>query len=240
MTDPKDGALSSNRTPQSIEAVSRFGSFFGNDNHAFLVKKAERLASAIHVVTGFISADEPLRARLRNLSLEVVQNSVNLDRLGEVGVEAYGTECATIAALLETAQAAGLVSSMNARMICDEYLSLATFLRDRYASIRARTQDFKDMPPPQIPIGFYKGQKDIPSYKTPQKTDSPSKGQINDGRKKDILSLFANKERISIKDAVSAVPGVSEKTIQRDLLALVEAGVLIKEGERRWSTYKKA
>lgn len=239
MTDPKDGALSSNRTPQSIEAVSRFGSFFGNDNHAFLVKKAERLASAIHVVTGFISADEPLRARLRNFSLEVVQNSVNLDRLGEVGIEAYGTECATIAALLETAQAAGLVSSMNARMICDEYLSLATFLRDRYASIRARTQDFKDMPPPQIPIGFYKGQKDIPSYKTPQKTDSPSKGQINDGRKKDILSLFANKERISIKDAVSAVPGVSEKTIQRDLLALVEAGVLIKEGERRWSTYKK-
>lgn len=240
MTDPKDGALGSNRTPQPIEAVSRFGSFFGNDNHAFLVKKAERLASAVHVVTGFISSDEPLRTRLRTLSLEVVQNSVNLDRLGEVGVEAYGTGCATIAALLETAQAAGLVSSMNARMICDEYLSLATFLRDRYASIRARTQDFKDTPPPQMPIGFYKGQKDIPSYKTPQRTDTSPKGQINDGRKKDILSLFANKERISIKDAVSAVPGVSEKTIQRDLLALVEAGVLIKEGERRWSTYKKA
>ena len=31
---------------------------------------------------------------------------------------------------------------------------------------------------------------------------------------------------------------VSEKTVQRELFALVKEGVLKKEGEKRWSVYK--
>jgi len=43
-----------------------------------------------------------------------------------------------------------------------------------------------------------------------------------------------------IKDITSLIGDYSEKTVQRDLVALVKAGVLKKEGERRWSKYMLA
>lgn len=55
-----------------------------------------------------------------------------------------------------------------------------------------------------------------------------------------ILGMLQQKDRISIKDVTAVIKDVSEKTVQRELLALVEQGVLKKEGERRWSTYTLA
>ena len=45
------------------------------------------------------------------------------------------------------------------------------------------------------------------------------------------------KNEYTIKDIALHIPGVSEKTVQRDLQALVSAGVLKRKGERRWSRY---
>jgi predicted ArsR family transcriptional regulator len=55
-----------------------------------------------------------------------------------------------------------------------------------------------------------------------------------------ILTLLQRKDRIAIKDVTAVIRDVSDKTIQRELLALVAQGVLIKDGERRWSTYRLA
>ncbi|PIR44441.1 MAG: hypothetical protein COV10_04865 [Candidatus Vogelbacteria bacterium CG10_big_fil_rev_8_21_14_0_10_51_16] len=52
-----------------------------------------------------------------------------------------------------------------------------------------------------------------------------------------ILSYITGGREYTIKDIVLHVPGVSEKTIQRDLQALVSAGLLRRKGERRWSRY---
>ncbi len=53
-----------------------------------------------------------------------------------------------------------------------------------------------------------------------------------------ILGLLQKKDRITVKDVSRVITDVSEKTLQRELLALVSQGVLRKEGERRWSTYR--
>ncbi len=58
-----------------------------------------------------------------------------------------------------------------------------------------------------------------------------------DSRQMKILTLLRAKSNLSIKDFASVIPDCSEKTIQRELLELVEKGVIKKEGERRWSTY---
>ena len=58
-----------------------------------------------------------------------------------------------------------------------------------------------------------------------------------DDRRKIILALIKQKPALSVKDITKSIPTVSEKTIQRELLAMVLAGILIKRGERRWSTY---
>lgn len=59
-------------------------------------------------------------------------------------------------------------------------------------------------------------------------------------RREQILDILKTRTNLSIKDFSGVIKGCSEKTIQRELLALVAEGVLKKEGERRWSTYSMA
>lgn len=56
-------------------------------------------------------------------------------------------------------------------------------------------------------------------------------------RRNTILRLIKDKREVTIKDISSVVSDISEKTIQRELLALVSEGVLNKTGEKRWSRY---
>lgn len=75
-----------------------------------------------------------------------------------------------------------------------------------------------------------------------------TKGQNKPGKIKNtatsrsqaILTVVKAKGVVSIRDVADVITDCSEKTIQRELLALVEKGVLRKEGERRWSTYRLA
>lgn len=66
--------------------------------------------------------------------------------------------------------------------------------------------------------------------------ESISRG-LGEERRKTIVEQFLPDKEYSIKDLLGTVPGVSEKTIQRELATLVETGILGKHGERRWSRY---
>ncbi|MBX4198763.1 hypothetical protein KW800_00575 [Candidatus Parcubacteria bacterium] len=59
-------------------------------------------------------------------------------------------------------------------------------------------------------------------------------------RQTTILTLLKKKNEIIVGDVTPLIPGVSEKTIQRELLAMVAAGILRKIGEKRWSRYTLA
>lgn len=52
-----------------------------------------------------------------------------------------------------------------------------------------------------------------------------------------IIALLKRKKEVMIKDVTEVIRDCSEKTIQRELLNLVEQGVLSKVGERRWTKY---
>jgi hypothetical protein len=67
-------------------------------------------------------------------------------------------------------------------------------------------------------------------------TPTPKKVGYSE-RQNIILREIRNRGQLTIRDLVGKIEGCSEKTIQRELLALVEGGVLKKEGERRWSKY---
>ena len=60
---------------------------------------------------------------------------------------------------------------------------------------------------------------------------------IKDKRQDTIIALVKKHRTLTIKGFTGVIKDCSEKTIQRELLALVARGVLKKEGERRWSTY---
>lgn len=59
-------------------------------------------------------------------------------------------------------------------------------------------------------------------------------------RRSVIINLLKRKKEVMIKDISPLIHGCSEKTIQRELLAMVKAGILNKQGEKRWSRYSLA
>jgi hypothetical protein len=63
---------------------------------------------------------------------------------------------------------------------------------------------------------------------------------VQKDRRATILGMLQRKDRVSVRDVAGVIKDCSEKTLQRELLALVAQGVLKKEGERRWSTYRLA
>jgi len=75
----------------------------------------------------------------------------------------------------------------------------------------------------------------LPVKDSQNKTSRPTESK-ND-RQAIIIRLLSKKSGLSINDFTDSVKGVSAKTIQRELLAMVASGVLKKAGERRWSTY---
>ncbi|KND48462.1 MAG: hypothetical protein AB200_01890 [Parcubacteria bacterium C7867-005] len=56
-------------------------------------------------------------------------------------------------------------------------------------------------------------------------------------RQSTIIALLKRKKEIMIKDVSPLIDGCSEKTIQRELLSMVQSGILRKHGEKRWSRY---
>ena len=226
------------KSSSSIYAIQKFSDFYANNHHAFLVRKAERLASALYVITGFIQPSDPLRERLRTLALELISRSSDSVSFHAGGADVFASRCAEIGALLETAQSAGLISHMNASLICDEYASLASFAKENKAKIldQGDTLERSEVSP-SVKESALKSKTNVFLKIKDYKRVSEISSKRRSDRKTKILSLIDRKGKISIKDAVSVISECSEKTIQRDILSLVSEGVLYKEGERRWSVY---
>lgn len=62
-------------------------------------------------------------------------------------------------------------------------------------------------------------------------------GRNHSKRRRAILELFKETDEITITDVQAVIEGCSQKTMQRELKAMVENDLLIKKGKRRWSSY---
>jgi hypothetical protein len=237
-----DKNTDSNKIPSSVSFSANSTSLNSNSYHNFVVKKSERLASALYVLTGFMPSEEPVRTRLRVCALDLITRSANPSEISEGGAEKFEYRCSEITTILETARYAGLISEMNARLLSEEYASLATFVHTNAAKITEKRHELQRssvVTPRGIasPIRHYSPLEKSRVFKG---QEANGKNNVLENRKGIILNLFNTKDKISLKDASALIPGVSEKTIQRDLLGLVQEGILTKSGSRRWTIYQKA
>lgn len=75
-------------------------------------------------------------------------------------------------------------------------------------------------------------------HATPPTTPLASSFQMRkQTRREQILALFVKGVDVSIKDIAARIKGCSEKTIQRELNALLYDNVIERIGEKRWSRY---
>ncbi len=213
------------------------------DSHKFILLKTEKLSVAVHIVTGHLSAREAVREELRRLSLQLVSdvraliNGEQGDFLSDTIHLCTATD--GMISMLYVAKTAKLIGQGNSSLLEREYAELGNFFTKNHlehstlgtlpatpantSSIRHHTDDKRHM------------------SKYVRKNQKNVNTQPNGiARKESILNSIQGREAYSLSDIASKIRGVSEKTIQRDLLALVAEKVLKKTGERRWSRYLRA
>lgn len=257
--------------------------FEGNHLYIYLYKKAEKLASALYVVTNLIDSKEVLRSLLREKSINIFSEVMQLQKMSLTNHNALKKDVDTkvehvssdtllsgiteIVSLLEIARVSRHISEMNFSVLEREYIDLGILIKTKREDIAPDNvqlpKEFFDVPNlyetrvlKQSSIKDTKHTQKI--YKTKKEKQIPIKDTLDsvtkpkdiihpktadirhNNRRNTILELLQDKPSVTVKDVINEIQGCSSKTLQRELLSLVNEGILKKEGERRWSTYSLA
>ena len=230
---------------------SIFNNIFEKDiRRVFIYKKAERLAKAIHLVAPAFAESVSLKNRIDAIGIGLVDAAMMPPTRARTSLS---RELLALSSLLSIARTSDILSSMNIDIITREvhillkevaaYEDPRLFLDESptlsgLAKKASKKNVFQDSVVPKRVVIRHP----VEDGSTPG-----GKGHIKDiagvsdirikDRSEAILSVIRNKGKASIKDISTIVRGVSEKTIQRELLSLITAGMVLKQGERRWSTY---
>lgn len=233
--------------------------------YIFLTQKAEKLTSALYKITDFINDAEPLKWELRKAGLDFLGVMISSDSINGEIASYKANFIDKITALLNVSFIGSYVSKMNFSILKDEYVSLKTMILETQRSSLA--SDDLSISKEEIYLlttgqkaqyighnikDIHKGHTNKTSkghieIKVPQSLrgfgnrakDSQSVAE-RDKRKSLIIDFIKVSGDVSIKDILknaSFARGLSSKTIQRELTAMVLSGTLEKNGERRWSRY---
>jgi DNA-binding transcriptional ArsR family regulator len=236
------------RTNQPVHASndfvlekSIFNNIFEKDiRKVFIYKKAERLAKAVHLIAPAFNDSMSLRSRVGGIAVGLVDAAILPSGSARA---ALSRELLALSSILAIARTSGLLSPMNADLITRETHLL---LQEVAAYEEPRLSFEEDMTLSGIAKKAVAQAISTPATRRitsgglrramPHETD---KGHLKD-RREAILSLIKDRKEVGIKDISTMMRDISEKTVQRELAALVASGVIIKHGERRWSTYSPA
>lgn len=197
--------------------------FLKDFKKAFVYKKAEKLSHAVHVVLAHTGELQGVTDRIGLLSTEIIADVLRADR---VRVSAASLE---LCSLLRVGETAGVFASKNVELLTKEYTYLlASIFEPANESVSIDTSVEE----------LFQEEKNTPAARsaTVATEKNASKGQKD--RKGQIVDILKDKGPSGIKDISSVIREYSEKTIQRELNNLISEGLVVKEGERRWSTYR--
>jgi hypothetical protein len=236
------------RAEDFVLEKSIFNNIFEKDiRRVYIYKKAERLAKAIHLIEPAFSGSISLRNRVGAIAVGLVDAAILPSGAARA---ALSRELLMLSSVLSIASTSGFLSSMNADLIAREAYNLL----QEIAAYEEPRLSFDEAPTlSTIAKSVFSREVSRHANPTPPKHLAPrnsafgGKGHIKDNeasnikdRREAVLSVIKNKGKANIKDISTFIRGVSEKTIQRELLALIATGIVLKQGERRWSTYSLA
>jgi len=171
-----------------------------------------------------------------------------------------------IRSLIQLGKLSGRFSPMNADLVRSEIKSISDtcegILQQIFSGVPATNTSFLHQATLELPEEFFavkqpqkKGEeapleteKKVVSMSKPRvsmqvdevkKASEPrvSNETIKQDRAVKIIGILSRTNEASIKDIAAEFPGVSEKTIQRDMAKLTDAGKVRTEGKRRWTRY---
>lgn len=246
---------------------SIFSNIFDKDiKRVFIYKKAERLAKAIHLITPAFQNTPSLRDRIDAIAVGLVDAAILspsaartalsrelLALSSMLSIARTGGMLSSMNTDLITNEAHALLQEVatyeEPRLFLDDTPSLSELSRNAtHASTLPNEQTSRRLRQSDGLQRVVSVPRTSRSVATPnKKSKGHSKGQdenvvkdidfIKDTRREAILSVIRRKGSTHIKDISTVIRNVSEKTIQRELSILVANGVLLRKGERRWTSY---
>ena len=219
-----------------------------DDYYNIVFKKTERIASAVFYVLAHGELSDRTRVHYDRLSdkamalHESVINSLNLYEY-EVRDKIYPLQSALVAlgSTAHLATSAGLITIDIEAVIAEEIDVVLRYIRNHYMHAAAGR--------PNLGVAASSNPKPATNPSRAPRRQRPNiplndlssdavlvYSDLND-RTSRIRTVLDAKPNATIKDLSEIITDVSSKTIQRDLNSLIESGEVIRQGERRWSTY---
>lgn len=208
---------------------------------AYVFKKTQKIAQALYLITDFFEPSEPLRQSIRKSANLLFETSGIFLRNHQKdksisSSDLLGSFLETLS-LLDTAHLVHLLSDKNHLILKDEITHVMEEIEANKEKKIQLSKEFMATPSPED----YKRQN-VPNPNVVKDiiTPKPHKGRPADNKIKrsiQVIGLFKPGIEFTIKDITSHLKDVSGKTIQRELLSLVDRGILKKKGEKRWSRY---
>ena len=236
--------------------------------YEFVNKKTEKLVTALYMVTDCMDTDDALKSKLRQLGVELLSDMYKLSSLSpmdkHVHISSSLSHVDEILSFVEIAYTIGFISDMNTHILKKEFTLLIGELeshqtKDKHFTFTLDEQMFsvpvleensreenynlnhqnsiKDKRTNFNNMSFTNTKLNSSFNNTSQIKNHVSSVSDKKERTEKILSLLKDKD-VSIKDISSSFTDCSEKTIQRELNALVSKGQIKKTGSKRWSRYQ--
>ncbi len=228
---------------------------FGNNRVGErLYRHAERLASAVVLLTVHVSESDVLRAEARKSVLEVLSKALAVrDQMRSPNsheVNDLKIAVRKVISMLRLLGIAGSISFQNVEIITEALDDLMSFIS---VSRRSNLSDSVSFSKEDL-FGAREAQRFVEDRR-PQRVDregseskeasatatgtgegSTSSSAIS-SRARSILEVLRVHGELGIRDVASNLPEYSEKMIQRELVDLVRDGHVKKTGLKRWSRY---
>ncbi|HEY4494630.1 MAG TPA: hypothetical protein VJC02_00835 [Candidatus Paceibacterota bacterium] len=218
-----------------------------------LNKKIEKIAQAIYLITNHLKDNEPLKWELRKESIAILACSKEISSEEEVkdisldmAIGALLSCASDILSLLSLASISGIISINNANIVAKEINLIVKSMdqsTNKYGveSGFVLSEEFFGNDPELYKMlgnANHSLKSDKKNKAKPPEIDQNIKiKDKKDSRQERIINLLKTQSGLSVKDFKEVISDCSEKTIQRELIDLVDKGIIKREGERRWSKY---
>lgn len=221
------------------------GFFSAEDYLLYIFKKTEKITAALYLVSGLLKDDEPMKWELRDRGVDLLNSSFTASSSLPVDrnfvIQSLFTAALETISLLNVARISNLVSEMNHTILVREIDQVLAILRDRLtasAESAGLVLSEKFFKTPDLYTSEFKSVERGRSVEnTNVRQGNSGLKEKKDQRQKSILNILKGHSDLTIKDFSKVMKDCSEKTIQRELIELVNKGLVRRDGERRWSKY---